>query len=160
MSLVSFVIGGGAMVPEIELPTSATVLELKQMLGEVIEILVSRLTLTFCGTVLTDDQVVGEFHRGNFPAILFLQVEPLPGNPEFLIFVNPSADQNVPVGISVRETTTVEELMVKIEEECGVSAETFTLHYLGKAMDFNFPLSSYYISPGCEVEITLNPTDN
>ncbi|KAJ4724372.1 Ubiquitin domain-containing protein [Melia azedarach] len=160
MSLVSFLIGGGALVPEIELPTSATVLELKEMLGEVIEILVSRLTLTFNGTVLTDDQVVGEFHWGNFPTLLLLQVEPLPGNPEFLIFVNSNADQTVPVGISVRETTTVDELMVKIEEECGVSAENFTLHYLGKEMEFNFPLSAYYISPGCEVEMTLNPTDN
>ncbi|KAJ4724370.1 Ubiquitin domain-containing protein [Melia azedarach] len=160
MSSVSFLIGGGALVPEIELPTSATVLELKEMIGEVIDILVSRLTLTFNGTVLADDQVVGEFHGEILPTLLFLQVQPLPGNPEFPIFVKYSAQQTVPLVISVRETTTVDELMVKIEEECGVSAENFTLHYLAKEMEFNFALSAYYISPACEVEMTLNSTDN
>ncbi|KAJ4724374.1 Ubiquitin domain-containing protein [Melia azedarach] len=151
--MVLLVISGGQVVPEIEMPISATILQLKERIEAVINILVLRQTLSFNDNVLRNDQTIDEFNFGKFATVV-LDVQPLAGQPKFNIFVQSSAEEVT--AISVRETTLVAALKRKIEKSCGVLAKNVSLYHLSKEMEDEFPLCAYYVCPGSEVEMTIS----
>ncbi|KAH9790060.1 hypothetical protein KPL71_003270 [Citrus sinensis] len=150
MAMVHFAITGGEVIPEIEMPMFATILDLKETIEEILDVDVARQTLNFNNQVLTNDQTIGHLNLGPFAA-LALVVTPLAGQPKFNILVK---SINEEINIRVKETTLVVDLKRKLERRCGILFEKITLHRLSKEMEDDFPLSAYYVCEGSEVEMT------
>ncbi|KAJ4724375.1 Ubiquitin family protein [Melia azedarach] len=155
METVSFLITGGVLAPQIKISVSATILDLKETIQNVISILVSRQTLSLNGNFLRNDQVIRDINLGaQLPVPLVLRVEPLPGNPKFIIFVKYCVGDFISVWI--RETSSVLELKMEIEKLHGVSAQNITLHHFSHEMSDDYALSEYYIHPGCQIQMTVS----
>lgn len=150
MAMVHFTITGGEVIPEIEMPMFAPILDLKERIEEILDVDVARQTLNFNNQVLTNDQTIGHLNLGPFAA-LALVVTPLAGQPKFNILVK---SINEEINITVKETTLVVDLKRKLERRRGILIEKITLHRLSKEMGDDFPLSAYYVCEGSEVEMT------
>lgn len=150
MAMVHFAITGGEVIPEIEMPMFATILDLKETIEEILDVDVARQTLNFSNQVLTNDQTIGHLNLGPFAA-LGLVVTPLAGQPKFNILVKYINEE---INIRVKETTLVVDLKRKLERRCGILTEKITLHRLSKEMEDDFPLSAYYVCEDSEVEMT------
>ncbi|KAJ4724369.1 Ubiquitin domain-containing protein [Melia azedarach] len=151
--MVFFVIVGGQVKPEIEMPSHATILQLKRKIEEIVKITVSRQTLRYNGNVLENNKAISEFRFGN-SATLDLSVQPLTQLRKFPVFVN--SDDREFMDIWVKERTLVASLKRKIEKHGGILAKHVNLYHLATKMEDDFPLSAYYIYPGSDVEMTVS----
>lgn len=152
-------IEGRKLVPDISLPWSATVLDLKEHIQFLLDVKIERQTLKANGEVLVSDQIVGE----EYIHTVFLEVSPLAGDPEFEIVLDYEGEE---IKVRVKETTLVGELKGKIERRWGspgkhrslhrlslVGNQSFLLYRLSTQMEDHLPLSAYYVSEGSRIEV-------
>ncbi|KAK3211217.1 hypothetical protein Dsin_015923 [Dipteronia sinensis] len=108
MATVQFRITGGEVTPEITMPISATILDLKERIQLFTGIVMTRQTLRFNNQELTNDRTIGHYGFGQF-ATLVLDVKPLNDQfPKFYILVKSCNEQSKM--IKVKETTLVGDL--------------------------------------------------
>lgn len=146
---VKFKILGGEITPEIEIPVSATIPDLKTRIETILGIAVGRQTLRYNNRELVNDQKIQHYNFGR-AAELILKVTPPAGRPRFNI--SAKSNYNAQVKVKVKETTRVSKLKKKLEEHWIFSTEDLTLYRLGQEMEDDFPLSAYYISEGAHIE--------
>lgn len=150
-------IAGGEVIPEIALPPSATVLQLKERIKEVLDVEVDRQTLQFCPSTLENHRSLESYgfeHDGL--VMLDLEVAPSPGQPKFRVAVRSASMED---HFRVTETQNVEDLKSEISRRWGIPPQMLTLFRLSKKMEDNHLLSKYYVSRHSEVkvEITIEP---
>ncbi|KAK7279327.1 hypothetical protein RJT34_24375 [Clitoria ternatea] len=149
--MVYFTIAGGEIVPEIEMSSSETILDLKEKIRKELEVEVDRQNLWYNNRMLRDHELIADHgFRGNVR--LMLNVTPL--SPDYKLHVmvkHPGSDGFV----RVRETDKVRHLRGKVERCWGVPPRRFTLSRLNVEMKDNFPLSAYYINEASEVELKI-----
>ncbi|KAK1587890.1 hypothetical protein Q3G72_017961 [Acer saccharum] len=154
MATVQFRITGGEVTPEITMPISATVLDLKERIQLFTGIVMTRQTLRFNNQELTNDRTISHYGFGQF-ATLVLDVKPLNDQfPKFYILAKYGNEQSKM--IKVKETTLVGDLRSKIERQFGIPGKLMSLYRLSHEMNDDFPLSAYYVCAGCEVEVVIN----
>ncbi|KAK1587329.1 hypothetical protein Q3G72_011798 [Acer saccharum] len=147
---VLFTITGGEVVPEIEMPVSATVLELKKKIELVLNLKVERQTLRYDNEELNNDQSIAYYDFKKNVATLVLHFKLLSGKPKFNILVKSNREE---FNLKVKETTLVAELKKKVEKH-SYSIKYLDLYHLSTKMDDDdLPLSAYYVSEGSEIDV-------
>ncbi|KAK0604408.1 hypothetical protein LWI29_015381 [Acer saccharum] len=154
MATVQFRISGGQVTPEITMPISATILDLKERIQLFTDICMTRQTLRFNNQELTNDRTISHYEFGQF-ATLVLGVKPLDDRyPKFFILVKSCNEQSKL--IRVKETTLVGDLRSKIERHFGIPGKLLSLFRLSQEMKDEFPISAYYVCAGSQVEVVIN----
>lgn len=149
--MVLFRITGGELKPEIEMPPSATILELKEKIHELLKVEVGRQTLMFGHILMENDRIIDSYFFPQF-IMLSLTVTPLLGQPKVNISLK-SIDKVE--NIRIRETQKVVELREKISRRWGIPIKQITLFRLSEEMDDNLLLSAYYICQDSEIEVKI-----
>ncbi|KAJ4724376.1 Ubiquitin domain-containing protein [Melia azedarach] len=148
---------GKELIPVMEIPLSATINELKERIEALLDVHVTRQTLSFNRETLRDDKTVGYYFSNLLPhATVALAVQTLQGEPDFNISVKFEEDM---IDVRVKETTLVYDLKGMIERRSGILSKHMKLLRLGTEMVDHFPISSYYVcgeGEGSQVELTLN----
>ncbi|KAK3185214.1 hypothetical protein Dsin_032500 [Dipteronia sinensis] len=112
---VLFKITGGVVIPEVEMPISATILELKKKIKieSVLKLKAERQTLRHQNQELNNDRTIAYYDFKKNVATLVLHFKPLPGKPKFNITVKDGDDE---FNVKVKETTLVADLFKEIEK--------------------------------------------
>lgn len=150
-AMVLFRIIGGELEPEIEMPATTTILELKERIDEILKVEVARQTLWFGFTSLENDHSIESYSFSHFTT-LGLIVRPLPRQLKFNILVKSSSRVE---HIRVRETQKVAELRNKISKHWSIPVVNVAFIRLTKKMDDDLPLCTYYIVQDFEVEVKV-----
>ncbi|KAJ7976931.1 Ubiquitin domain-containing protein [Quillaja saponaria] len=148
--MASFTITGGEVVPEIEMPPSATILDLKQRTKEELDVEVDRQTLLYNQMELSNEHPI-EYVYQEF-VTLNLVVTPLVGQPKINVVVRSSTAEGF---VRIKETYTVADFKRKIERLWGIPTEKIILRRLSQEMEDNLWLSAYYVNEGSEVEVIV-----
>ncbi|KAJ4704927.1 Ubiquitin domain-containing protein [Melia azedarach] len=145
-------ITGGKFIPEIQVPESITILEVKQQIEVLIKVEVDRQTLKFNNEELKNDKTIADYDIKS-SADVALEVTPMPGDPRYDIVVKLSY-QDGPV--TVRQTSLVAEMRAKVARLWGIPLKNTTLK-MGSIMidDDEAPVSAYYLCPGCVIEAEI-----
>lgn len=153
-NMVTFQIYGGNVVPEIQLPSSATILELKQKIEQNLNVKVARQTLFWSEQILQDEGPIASYGFDS-PAPVHLSVAREPSH-EF--FIDLSSRTRPLTNIRVKESYEVKDLKLKIQKLWGIETKNIALFRLSKKMEDHHLLSSYYVYEGAEVlaEIAVN----
>lgn len=146
-------IAGGEVIPEIAIPPSATVLELKERIKEVLDVEVDRQTLQFCHLKLENHRSIESYGSAGSLSMLEMEVTPLPGQPKFRIAVKSAFKEDV---FMVRETQKVADLESQISQSWGILPESLTLFRLSEKMERYHPLSAYYVNQDSEVKVAID----
>lgn len=149
--MVFFKITGGELKPELEMSSSATILELKEWIHERLNVEIARQALFFDKIELEDDRTI-ESYEFEAVEILGLVVTPVPEDPIYEILVKSTTAE---ARIRVRETQKVVELRGKIERLWGIPTQYISLSRHGIVMDDHHPLSAYYVNQGCTVVVKV-----
>ncbi|KAK1568726.1 hypothetical protein Q3G72_027927 [Acer saccharum] len=151
-AIVLFTITGGEVIPEIEMAVSATILELKKKIKSVLNLKAERQTLRHDNEELNDDRTIVYYDFKKNVATLVLHFKPpLSGKPKFDITVKDGDDE---FNVKVMETTSIADLIKKIEKCTGYSIKYMNLYHLStKIEEEDLPITAYYISEGSEIEV-------
>ncbi|KAK2662841.1 hypothetical protein Ddye_001415 [Dipteronia dyeriana] len=148
---VLFTITGGEVIPEIEMPVSATILELKKKIESVLNLKAERQTLRHDNEELNNDRTIAYYNFKKNVATLVLHFKPLSGKPKFNITVKDGDDE---FNVKVKETTLIADLIKKIEKCTGYSIKYMNLYHLStKIEEEDLPITAYYISEGSKIEV-------
>ncbi|KAK0588597.1 hypothetical protein LWI29_003049 [Acer saccharum] len=148
---VLFTITGGEVIPEIEMPVSATILELKKKIESVLNLKAERQTLRHDNEELNNDRTIAYYDFKKNVATLVLHFKPLLGKPKFDITLKEGDDE---FNVKVKETTSVADLIKKIEKCMGCSIKYMNLYHLStKIEEEDLPITAYYIFEGSEIEV-------
>ncbi|KAK3185215.1 hypothetical protein Dsin_032501 [Dipteronia sinensis] len=148
---VLFTITGGEVIPEIEMPVSATIFELKKKIESVLNLKVERQTLRHDNEELNNGRTIAYYDFQKNVATLVLHFKPLSGKPKFNITLK---DGNEEFNVKVKETTLIGDLIKKIEKCMGCSIKYMNLYHLStKIEEEDLPITAYYISEGSEIEV-------
>ncbi|KAL6339869.1 hypothetical protein AAG906_034957 [Vitis piasezkii] len=152
--MVTFEIKGGEVVPEIRMPSSATILELKQKIEEDLNVKVARQTLLFNQINLNDEDAIADYGFHSMTSIR-LSVTPEPDK-EF--FIDLKSGTRPTTNVRVKESYKVADLKSKLQRLWGIEKKNIALSRLSKKMEDDHFLYSYYIYEGTEVfaEIAIN----
>ncbi|KAJ4843807.1 hypothetical protein Tsubulata_009995 [Turnera subulata] len=174
MVLLNFTITGGEVTPQIQMLSTATVLQMKQRIEMILGVPILRQTLKHRSMELRNDETfeyyglfggtgAGMVAAGTSSASsnanydVQLTVAPLPGDPKFPILVvrSPNAESHA-LPVNVRETYTVADLRRKLERRMGIFGSELTLFRLYQLMDQPFlPLSRYFVCAGCTIKVVV-----
>ncbi|KAI9164734.1 hypothetical protein LWI28_001051 [Acer negundo] len=147
---VLFAITGGEVVPEIEMPVSGTIFELKKKIESVLNLKVERQTLRYDNEELINDRSTAYYDFKKNVATLVLHFKLLSGKQKFNILVKSNREE---FNVKVKETTLVAELKNKIEKH-SYSIKYLDFYHLSTKMDADdLPLSAYYVSEGSEIKV-------
>lgn len=147
---VTFLISGGEIRPQITMPTSATILQLKQMINEKIRVPVSRQNLLYGNTKLLDWTPINRYNFGTF-AELILAIDMYPDERVITVSVSSPAFD---IGLRVNKVHKVIQVKQKLAEICAIDTESITLWYMSKKMQDEKPLYKYYITDGSQILFT------
>ncbi|XP_038703887.1 uncharacterized protein LOC120000085 [Tripterygium wilfordii] len=131
----------------IEVPKSATVLQLKEKINECTSVPVARQTLLFKNSELQDAMTLIESNM-EFVAGIVLQIEPNMEDMDVNITVTSPAFKSA---FNVNQMDTVLSLKKKIRERWGFPIEQITLWRLDYEMRDEMPLLAYYIYDGSDL---------
>ncbi|CAK7342105.1 unnamed protein product [Dovyalis caffra] len=140
MAPVQCKIAGGMATPAFEMPESSSMKELKIMIKAITGICVDRQTLRFNrgGVELENVRSVGSYGFRE-EALIHLDVTPLPGDPEFDIFLRLS--DRALTTMKVKETYTVGYLRQKIKHLLNIPIDKIALIRLDDS-----PMKEYYLN--------------
>ena len=157
--IITFEIMGGEVVPEIQMPSSATILDLKLKIQEDLDVKVKRQTLRFHHINLSDEDLISDYAFDSLTSV-YLSVVPEPEKEFFIVLksrTRPTAN------VRVKESYKVKELKSKIKKLWGIEKKNISLFRLWERMDDDDDfLYSYYVYEGSEVfaEIRINHPGN
>ena len=152
LAIVLLRIIGSELEPEIEMLISATILELKERINELLNVEVARQTLWYSYTRLKNNCSIESYGFGHC-TWLALRVNPLMGQPKFNILVKFAG---MVEHIRVRETQTVAELRNKISRHWSILVVNVALIGLSKKIKDHVPLSTYHIGHDLKVELKVH----
>lgn len=147
---VTFLISGGEIRPQITMPTSATILQLKQMINEKIRVPVSRQNLLYGNTKLLDWTPINRYNFGTFTELI-LATDMYPDERVITVSVSSPAFD---IGLRVNKVHKVIQVKQKLAEICAIDTESITLWYMSKKMQDEKPLYKYYITDGSQILFT------
>ncbi|KAK0590138.1 hypothetical protein LWI29_023134 [Acer saccharum] len=155
---VLFKITGGVMIPEIEMPISATILELKKKIESVLKLKAERQTLRHHNQELNNGRTIAYYDFKKNVATLVLHFKPLPGKPKFNVLVKSKYDE---FNVKVKETTLVADLFKEIEKRLRYSLiKNYNVYHLStKIEEEDLPVTAYYICEGSNIEVKLKIWD-